>query len=204
MIATLGADSAVRAATIDFGVVGISGTITYTGSNLEASTAIDLDDATLFVSGTGPGDDSGLAAFDTVSVFAPSPPDTNIIYGFGTGTSPLAPEVVLSWTGSQGAFTETLTTVKEVARDPSSLNSIAVALLGTVTGPPGSGFVDTPVSLILTANQDGGPGNTVTVSFSNASDVAPSIPEPSTWVMMALGFGALGYGGFRRRNANLV
>jgi hypothetical protein len=204
MIATLGADSAVRAATIDFGVVGISGTITYTGSNLEASTAIDLDDATLFVSGTGPGDDSGLAAFDTVSVFAPSPPDTNIIYGFGTGTSPLAPEVVLSWTGSQGAFTETLTTVKEVARDPSSLNSIAVTLLGTVTGPPGSGFVDTPVSLILTANQDGGPGNTVTVSFSNASDVAPSIPEPSTWVMMALGFGALGYGGFRRRNANLV
>lgn len=204
MIATLGADSAVRAATIDFGVVGIGGTIVSTGSSLEESTALDLDDTTLFVSGTGPGDDSGLAAFDTVSVFAPSPPDTNIIYGFGTGTSPLAPEVVLSWTGSQGAFTETLTTVKEVARDPSSPNSIGVTLLGTVTGPPGSGFIDTPVSLTLTANQGGGPGKTVTVSFSNASGVAPSIPEPSTWVMMALGFGALGYGGFRRRNANLV
>jgi hypothetical protein len=204
MIATLGADSAVRAATIDFGVVGIGGTIVSTGSSLEESTALDLDDTTLFVSGTGPGDDSGLAAFDTVSVFAPSPPDTNIIYGFGTGTSPLAPEVVLSWTGSQGAFTETLTTVKEVARDPSSPNSIGVTLLGTVTGPPGSGFIDTPVSLTLTANQEGGPGNTITVSFTNASGVAPSIPEPSTWVMMALGFGALGYGGFRRRNANLV
>jgi hypothetical protein len=202
LIATLATGTAVRAATIDFGVVGISGTITYTGSNLEASTAIDLDDATLFVSGTGPGDNSGLAAFDTVSVFAPSPPDTDIIYG--SGTSPLAPEVVLSWTGSQGAFTETLTTVKEVARDPSSPNSIAVTLLGTVTGPPGSGFIDTPVSLTLTANQEGGPGKTVTVSFSNASGVAPSIPEPSTWVMMALGFGALGYGGFRRRNANIV
>lgn len=204
MIATLGADSAVRAATIDFGVVGIGGTIVSTGSSLEESTALDLDDTTLFVSGTGPGDNSGLAAFDTVSVFAPSPPDTNIIYGFGTGTSPLAPEVVLSWTGSQGAFTETLTTVKEVARDPSSPNSIGVTLLGTVTGPPGSGFIDTPVSLTLTANQEGGPGNTITVSFTNASGVAPSIPEPSTWVMMALGFGALGYGGFRRRNANLV
>ena len=204
MIATLGADSAVRAATIDFGVVGIGGTIVSTGSSLEELTALDLDDTTLFVSGTGPGDDSGLAAFDTVSVFAPSPPDTNIIYGFGTGTSPLAPEVVLSWTGSQGAFTETLTTVKEVARDPSSPNSIGVTLLGTVTGPPGSGFIDTPVSLTLTANQEGGPGNTITVSFTNASGVAPSIPEPSTWVMMALGFGALGYGGFRRRNANLV
>ncbi|HEY6733072.1 MAG TPA: PEP-CTERM sorting domain-containing protein, partial [Roseiarcus sp.] len=199
MIATLGAESAVRAATIDFGVVGIGGTIVATGSDLEESTALDLDVSTLFVSGIGPGDDSGLAAFDTVSVFAPSPPDTNIIYGFGTGTSPLAPQVVLSWTGSQGAFTETLTTVKEVARNPSSPNSIGVTLLGTVTGPPGSGFIDTPVSLTLTANQEGGPGDTITVSFTNASGVAPSIPEPPTWVMMALGFGAVGYGGFRRR-----
>ena len=204
MIATLGAESAVRAATIDFGVVGIGGTIVATGSDLEESTALDLDESTLFVSGIGPGDDSGLAAFATVSVFAPSPPDTNIIYGFVTGTSPLAPQVVLSWTGSQGAFTETLTTVKEVARNPSSPNSIGVTLLGTVTGPPGSGFIDTPVSLTLTANQEGGPGNTITVSFTNASGVAPSIPEPSTWVMMALGFGALGYAGFRRRGANIA
>ena len=204
MIATLGAESAVRAATIDFGVVGIGGTIVATGSDLEESTALDLDVSTLFVSGIGPGDDSGLAAFDTVSVFAPSPPDTNIIYGFGTGTSPLAPQVVLSWTGSQGAFTETLTTVKEVARNPSSPNSIGVTLLGTVTGPPGSGFIDTPVSLTLTANQEGGPGNIITVSFTNATGVAPSIPEPSTWVTMALGFGALGYAGFRRRGANIA
>ena len=99
LIATLGVDSAVRAATIDFGVVGIGGTILSTGSDLEESTALDLDDTTLFVSGTGTGDDSGLVAFDTVSVFAPSPSDTNIIYGSGTGTSPLAPEVVVSWMG---------------------------------------------------------------------------------------------------------
>jgi PEP-CTERM motif-containing protein len=204
LIATFGVDSAVRAATIDFGVVGIGGTIGSTGSDLEESTALDLDDTTLFVSGIGPGDDSGLAAFDTVSVFAPSPPDTDIIYGFGTGTSPLASEVVVSWTGSQGAFTETLTTVKEVARDPTIPDSIGVTLLGMVTGPPGSGFVDTPVSLTLSATQDGGPGNTITVSFTNASGVAPSIPEPSTWVMMALGFGALGYAAFRRRGANVA
>jgi hypothetical protein len=205
LIATLGVDSAVRAATIDFGVVGIGGTIGSTGSDLEESTALDLDDATLLVSGIGPGDDSGLAAFDTVSVFAPSASDTNIIFGSGTGTSPLAPEVVVSWTGSQGAFTETLTTVKDVARNPSSPDSIGVTLLGTVTGPPGSGFVDAPISLTLTANQDGGPGNTITVSFSNASGaVTASIPESSTWVMMALGFGALGYAAFRRRGANVT
>jgi PEP-CTERM motif len=204
LIATLGVDSAVRAATIDFRVVGIGGTIGSTGSDLEESTALDLDDTTLFVSGIGPGDDSGLVASDIVSVFAPSPPDTNIIYGSGTGTSPLAPEVVVSWTGSQGAFTETLTTVKEVARDPTIPDSIGVTLLGMVTGPPGSGFVDTPVSLTLSATQDGGQGNTITVSFTNASGVTPSIPESSTWVMMALGFGALGYAAFRRRKANLA
>jgi hypothetical protein len=204
IIAMLGASSAAQAGTIDFGVVGIGGTIGSTGSDLEESTALDLDDTTLFVSGTGTGDESGLAAFDTVSVFAPSPPDTNIIFGSGTGTSPLSPEVVLSWTDSQGAFTETLTTVQEVARNPDSPDSIGVTLLGTVTGPLGSGFVDTPVSLTLSATQDGGPGNTINVLFTNATGVAPSIPEPSTWAMVALGFGALGYVASRRRKANLA
>ena len=204
VIAMLGASSAAQAGTIDFGVVGIGGTIGSTGSDLEESTALDLDDTTLFVSGTGTGDESGLAAFDTVSVFAPSPPDTNIIFGSGTGTSPLSPEVVLSWTDSQGAFTETLTTVQEVARNPDSPDSIGVTLLGTVTGPPDSGFVDTPVSLTLSATQDGGPGNTINVLFTNATGVAPSIPEPSTWAMVALGFGALGYAASRRRKANFA
>jgi hypothetical protein len=203
VIAMLSASSAAQAGTIDFGVVGIGGTIGNTGPDLEESTALDLDEASLFVSGVGQGDESGLAAFDTVSVFAPSPPDTNIIFGSGTGTSPLSPEVVVSWTGSQGAFTETLTTVQEVARNPKSPDSIGLTLLGTVTGPPDSGFVDTPVSFTLSATQDGGPGNTITVSFTNATGVAPSIPEPSTWVMMALGFGALGYAGLRRRKAML-
>jgi hypothetical protein len=203
VIAMLGASSAAQAGTIDFGVVGIGGTIGNTGPDLEESTALDLDEASLFVSGIGPGDQSGLAAFDTVSVFVPSPPDTNIIFGSGTGTSPLSPNVVVSWTGSQGAFTETLTTVQEVARNPNSPDSIGFTLLGTVTGPPDSGFVDTPVSFTLSATQDGGPGNTITVSFTNATVVTPVIPESSTWVMMTLGFGALGYTGFRRRKARL-
>src|ERR1700734_993284 len=192
IIAMLSASSAAQAGTIDFGVVGIGGTIGNTGPDLEESTALDLDEASRFVPGVGQRNESGLAAFDTVSVFAPTPPDTNIIFGSGTGTSPLSPEVVVSWTGSQGAFTETLTTVQEVARNPKSPDSIGVTLLGTVTGPLGSGFVDTPVSLTLSATQDGGPGNTINVLFTNASVVTPAIPESSTWVMMTLGFGALG------------
>jgi hypothetical protein len=53
--------------------------------------------------------------------------------------------------------------------------------------------------LNLTASESDG---LIDVEFTNATtSVTPSVPEPSTWVMMALGFGALGYAGFRRRTA---
>lgn len=191
LIATIGVSSAARAGVIDFGVMVIGGTITYTGTTLEDSTALDIDDALLIVSGVKPGDSSGLAAGDTVSIFAPTAPFTNIIYG----TSPLSPEVVVSWTGSNGAFTETLTTVQSINRG--STDAITVTLSGTVLGP---GFDNTPISLILSANQDGGPGNITTATFTNSTMV---IPETSTWMMMALGFGALGYAASRRRRTKI-
>jgi hypothetical protein len=51
--------------------------------------------------------------------------------------------------------------------------------------------------LNLTASESDG---LIDVEFTNATtSVTPSVPEPSTWVMMALGFGALGYAGFRRK-----
>ena len=195
LIAAPGGNSAAQAGILDFGVTAIGGPLTYTGSDLENSRALDFDDATLLVVNIGSGDDSGLSLFDTVSVFAPSPPDTDIKYGSGTGSSPLTPEVVLSWTGSHGAFTETLNTVEAIARNPSIPDSISVTLTGTVTAGPG--FIGTPVTLILSANQAGGPGDAVSASFTDMS--ARSIPETSTWAMMALGFGALGYAASRRR-----
>ena len=52
-------------------------------------------------------------------------------------------------------------------------------------------------------------GGTLDVTFTNMTDwnitpklsvdVLPSVPEPSTWAMMALGFAGLGYAGFRSR-----
>ena len=49
----------------------------------------------------------------------------------------------------------------------------------------------------LTASESAG---LIDVEFTNATtSVTPSVPEPSTWVMMALGFVALGYAGFRRK-----
>jgi PEP-CTERM motif len=201
VIVTLGASSAAEAGTIDFGVLALSDSIIYSGTSLEVSTALDLDLAIFLVTSASSGDESGLAPFvSTVNLSAAtSPVSTEIIYGPGTGPGPLGADVTVSW----GAFTETFTTVKAVARNPNIPDSIGVELTGTLTGPSGSGFVDTPVSLVLTANQAGGPGGTTSASFTNSTSIS-GIPEPSIWVMMALGFGALGYAGFRRRKANVA
>ena len=60
-------------------------------------------------------------------------------------------------------------------------------------------FDDSPATLILTANQARGPGvgHAVALAFTNA---ASTVPEPSTWAMMVLGFVGLGYAAFRRNS----
>jgi hypothetical protein len=186
-IATLGASSAAQAAMIDFGVVASGGTISYMGGNLQSSTFLDLDDATLMVSQVLPGDASGLAIGDTITL---SP--TKIMYGSGT----LMGDITKTWSDAVGSFTETLDTV--VSIDRTAKNAITVTLGGTVTGP---GFAAVPVEFILSATQAGGHGNVVSASFTNtATSGVRSIgtPEPSTWVMMMLGFAGLGYAAVRR------
>ena len=80
-------------------------------------------------------------------------------------------------------------------------DQIGLVLTGTVIGGEGN-FFDAPVLLSLTANQALGTG-TISSSFTNATaGTTPTIPEPSTWVMMAVGFGALGCAAFRQRKAN--
>jgi hypothetical protein len=202
VIAMLGGGSAAQAGTIDFGVLALSNSILYSGASLQVSTAVDLDLAIFLVTSVSAGDESGLTPFvSTVNLSAATTPaSTEIIYGSGTGPGPLGADVTVSW----GAFTETFTTVTAVARNPSIPDSIGVELTGTLTGPPGSGFVNTPVSLVLTANQAGGPGGTTSASFTNSTSISGGVPEPSTWVMMALGFGALGCAAFRRRGPNVA
>ena len=96
--------------------------------------------------------------------------------------------------GVGDVFTETLTTVAAINR--AVTDQIGLKLTGTVTDSGGS-FMDVPITLNLTASESMG---LIDVEFTNATtSVTPTIPEPSTWVMMALGFGALGYAGFRRR-----
>jgi PEP-CTERM motif len=205
-IAACAANPAAEAATINFGAASFDGAVTYTGASLDASSAFDLDGATLLVSEVNnPTDDSGLAVFDVVTLSAAtSPVSSNIIYGSGTGPGPLGAVVTLSWTATTGAhtgdkFTETLTTVMSISR--TLADQIGLILTGTVTDTGGL-FSGAPVLLSLTANQSLGTGK-ISSSFTNSTTGStPAIPEPSTWVMMALGFGALGYAAFRQRKAN--
>jgi hypothetical protein len=108
---------------------------------------------------------------------------------------------VKSWTATDGdKFTETLTTVDSINRG--TTNAITVTLSGMVSDTAGV-FVDAPIFLIFSANQAGGPGHTISATFTDTTDIG-AIPETSTWAMMALGFGALGYAASRRRKASIA
>jgi hypothetical protein len=201
VIATFAASSAAEAALINFGVASADGAVTYTGTSLDVSTAFDLDGATLLVVEKNSADASGLALFSTVTLSAAtSPPSSHIIYGSGTGPGSLGADLTLSWTGGTGdKFTETLTSILTINR--TDLDQIGLTLTGTVSDAD-KVFTDTPVLFSFTANQAGGAGQTVSSSFTNTTSTTPAIPEPSTWVMMALGFVGLGYAALRRGKAN--
>lgn len=188
LLATVAATSASQAAVIDFGVKANGGTLSFTGARLDLSTAFDLDGSTLSVEDVGADDMSGLAVDDLISI-SPS----NIAYGTGT----LGASITKSWTATIGphvgdVFTEVLTAVDSINR--STRNAITVELSGLVNDSAGL-FIDTPATLLLSATQVRGPGGSISVSLTNS---ASTVPEPSTWVMMALGFVGLGYAAVRR------
>ncbi len=187
-IATLGAGSAAQAAIIDFSAVAECPSsctgISYTGSTLQASTGLDLDGSKWLVVSVAGADMSGLSFGDSLSV-AP----TSFIYGGGGGPITLTTPIVKTWTGTDGAFTETLTTLDVITR---GVNTIGLDFSGTVTGGVFSGAKAT---MDLSLTQAGGPGNVVSASLTNS---ASTVPEPATWVMMAVGFVGLGYAAVRR------
>jgi hypothetical protein len=199
VIATTGASSAAQAALVDFGVAALGGTITFGGgSALNTSSSLDLDGALLVVSSIGPGDESGLVAFPTLghNIVSLTHP---IDYGTGSGvvsTPIIGGDIFKTWTGTVNGqtdlFTETLSTVTDI--DRATLNAITVTLSGTLSDSLGL-FTNTPAHLILGANEVGGGGSAISVSMT---DTASTVPESSTWVMMALGFIGLGYAAVRR------
>jgi len=211
-LVAFGASSAAQADMVDFTVAAFDGSISYApATSLDVSASLDLDQATLLVTDAGPGDASGLAMFDPVTLATVSPPGGDIIlYGDTTpvppGGRPLGADVILSWPLAPGpgtdTFTETLTTVDSI--DRGTPDEITVILSGTLSDTAGD-FKDAPASIMLVATQFLGPGFLPDVTFTNtAGAVAPAIPETSTWAMMALGFGALGYAASRRGKARIA
>jgi hypothetical protein len=200
-IASIGASSAAQAALVDFGVAALGGSPSYSGGGtLDTSSSFDLDSALLIVTNLGAGDQSGLKVFpnlptglfDTVDLTHP------IDYGTGSGvvnTPIIGGDIFKTWTGFVGgksdSFIETLSTVVEI--DRATANAITVTLSGSLTDANGL-FKSAPAKLILSANQVQGVGTTISTAITNTA----TIPETSTWLMMALGFVGLGYAAIRR------
>jgi hypothetical protein len=185
LIATLGAASVAQAAVVDFGAAS-SGTVTYTGASLSASSALDLTSAAVTVTTVGSDDTTGVT-LGTPVTFVP----LDFSYGTGSGTEPI--DLVKTWTVDDTTYTETLDEVTIFRIIP---NTIILTFTGELTG---GAFDDSPATLILTANQARGPGvgHAVALAFTNA---ASTVPEPSTWAMMVLGFVGLGYAALRRNS----
>ena len=104
--------------------------------------------------------------------------------------------IVETWTGANGLFTETLTSVTSSTGNASALN---VTFLGAIVG--GGRSESAQLSLSATAL----PGGGINYSVTNVAP-APStaVPEASTWAMMLAGFGALGFAGYRRKSVTLA
>ena len=205
VIATLGVSSAAQASVVSFDFTALGGSIIHDGTSLSDSTFLDLDNATELVTSVGTGDDSGLQKFiDTITLTGATTPPFNNAIIYGSTPGPLEADVILTWpmTPAPGAdtFVETLTTVTAIDTNSKDPNFIGVTLTGTLTDFDGH-FKGSPVELSFVATQT--PGNLPSVAFSNASMVS-TIPEPSTWVMMTLGFGALGCAAFRRWKAHVA
>jgi hypothetical protein len=191
IVLALGATSVAQAAIINFSGALFDGAPTYVGTSLDESQSLDLDESTLLVGQTGPGDASGLSQFDQFTI---SP--ANIQYGFGGGPNTLpGAGIAKSWVGDTGdAFTETLTEVDSINRD--TPNAITLVLSGTVSDTAGV-FDKVPVFLIISGSQVGGPGTALSIGFTDMT-AASGAPETSTWVMLTLGFAAVGYAAFRK------
>jgi hypothetical protein len=173
-----------QALTVDFAVIGVGSTPSYTGPDLRRSTSFDFGGGLYLVGEKGAGDQSGLALGE--SVLLPS----RVVYGSGF-SGPIT-GFTKSWTDSLGTFTEKLTSFTTARATD---DAITLTFLGTLIGPDVSG----PAILILTASQSGGNPNAIVWGITDTSLFNPPPPTPLPGSLVLFGSVLAGLGMFIRR-----
>ena len=191
---SLAAAVPARAATVmDFAFGPTGGTISYTGATLSTSTSLNLGGGPYVVNLVSATDTTGALAGITTLALAP----TTLNYVIGS-TEAIAGNFTKTFTTVLGTFTETMTSISAVS---SSLfpNIVGLVLTGTISGP---GFAPgTAATMILNANQAGGPGQQVNWSATELSNA----PLPGALPLFAGGLGLVGWlAAGRRRKSHSV
>jgi hypothetical protein len=182
--------TSIRKVLCALAITAIPATLAMTATPASATPTItDLNNCSI----TTPNPDAtACAGFYTTNLLSNSPTDTaaqqtalaSIGYTFDGDFDALttAGDVVTSLTGGLLSFNQTL---------------YGITYIGVHFGDAGTGLGDRSVFYEFDFGTTGNTGITLnTAGFSNAAlyttDPTPGVPEPSTWAMMLLGFGAAG------------
>lgn len=104
-------------------------------------------------------------------------------------------------TGHNFQFSVASAKTVSYSNTPGVSSSFSLYLLGS-TIDTFLGYTATPTSLTLTFNSTG--GSPYSTSATLAVPPAPSVPEPATWAMTLIGFGAMGAAMRRRPRVNVA
>jgi hypothetical protein len=214
--AALGVAGTAHAATISIGTSlnggsitnqasgATPGPVTFTGPvgayNLDTVSGVDLSAASLDSNSINA---TATGTLDTLAIFV-SASDVTSFSGLVKALSGLTVNFLTpGWSVTESTFEDNSNMVFGTTS-----NSLSATLLAThtFTAGPDVFTLSTPVSVttpfsvteefVIKSNGFSGAAN-------NTIDLSGSVPEPSTWAMMGIGFALLGFVGFRSRKASV-
>jgi hypothetical protein len=136
-------------------------------------------------------------------------------YSANTGNEPNSPADV-QWAYSVSgtpsledafaSFTGTTTGTGTASLSETLSNGAHLSLTGPGSTSTTFAPIASPLSVLMDQNNFSGPGGSAETSLlqNGFSVTPPAVPEPSTWVTMALGFGLLGLVGYRKTRGALA